>query len=145
MRLMAAGDMHALMFRLRSELMRGAAGGNGYNRDGNVAFRKHRFALHPTCISPTSPPYLRCLCQVAFRKHRFALNLIGRSQSKVVRALRYVASGTVPPPPPHSAPTSAPNSEPASPGGSARRRAGHATGRSPASEHGPGHHGNGHG
>ena len=117
MRLMAAGDMHALMFRLRSELMRGAAGGNGYNRDGNVAFRKHRFAL----------------------------NLIGRSQSKVVRALRYVASGTVPPPPPHSAPTSAPNSEPASPGGSARRRAGHATGRSPASEHGPGHHGNGHG
>ena len=58
MRLMAAGDMHALMFRLRSELMRGAAGGNGYNRDGNVAFRKHRLALHPTCISlhlPVSP------------------------------------------------------------------------------------------
>ena len=42
MRLMASGDMHALMFRLRSELMRGAAGGNGYNRDGNVTFRKHR-------------------------------------------------------------------------------------------------------
>jgi hypothetical protein len=28
-RLMSEGDMHALMFRLRSELMRGAAGGNG--------------------------------------------------------------------------------------------------------------------
>ena len=26
----------ALNMRLRSELMRGAAGGNGYNRDGNV-------------------------------------------------------------------------------------------------------------
>ena len=38
MRLMASGDMHGLMFRLRSELMRGAAGGNGYNRDGNVSF-----------------------------------------------------------------------------------------------------------
>ena len=48
----------------------------------------------------------------------------------MVRALRYVASGSVPPPPAHSAPNSAPNSEPPSPGGSARRRAG----RSPGSK-----------
>ena len=62
------GDMHGLMFHLRSELIRSQAGGEGYNRDGNSHFRRHRSALE----------------------------LISRSQEKVMRALRYVASGTSP-------------------------------------------------
>ena len=69
MRLVAAGDMHGLMFHLRSELQRSLATGLGYNRNGNVTFRKHRFAL----------------------------DLIGRSQLKVLRALRYIATGKLPP------------------------------------------------
>ncbi len=66
LRLMESDDMYGLMFHLRSELIRSQAGGSGYCRDGNVAFRKHRFAL----------------------------DLINRSQEKVLRALRYIAVGS---------------------------------------------------
>ena len=45
LRLMESDDMYGLMFALRGELSRNQAGGDGYNRDGHVVFRKHRFAL----------------------------------------------------------------------------------------------------
>jgi hypothetical protein len=66
LRLAEVDDMYGLMFHLRSELTRSQAGGSGYARDGNVAFRKHRFALE----------------------------LISRSQEKVIRALHYIGAST---------------------------------------------------
>lgn len=63
-----AHDMHGLMFELRSELIRSQAGGSGYSRDGHVAFRKHRGALE----------------------------LISKSQEKVMKALRYIETGSAP-------------------------------------------------
>ena len=69
MRLQTEEDMYGLMFHLRSELSRSHAGGSGYNRDGYTMFRQHPFALE----------------------------LIGRAQKKIVRALRYVATGSPPP------------------------------------------------
>ena len=65
-RLAKREDMHGLMFLMRSQLMRSQAGGRGYSRDGNVAFRKHPGAI----------------------------KRIAESQKKIMEALEYVASGT---------------------------------------------------
>ena len=70
LRLVEKEDMHGLMFELRSELIRSQAGGSGYNRDGNVTFRKHRGALE----------------------------LISRSQGKVCEGPHVQPPGRPPPP-----------------------------------------------